>query len=273
MNLVDFLTKQKPICDKFPLYDAVSGNYELEAALKDRSIADFGENLISKRCANRFMCSTECVGRPIPKYSELEPSLSSLNKVTEGTYRGKQVWLSYVITCNDCKIQDSCEALCGSMVSYLDKHTAEEGIFEDRISDISNMPEEVIHEAMETDHGSSPALFDLALLRQVPWDCLTNNQKHVLNAKFYTLKSERQIATELKITHTAVQKNLTSGLAKLKEFYLGRKALEVDSSNKVAELYYSKCLNIYEITKILNISKASASRLLVDFKNTHSLST
>lgn len=273
MNLVDFLTKQRPICDKFPLYEAFATDYTLYAKLKDRSIADFGENLLVKRCANRFFCATECTGRPIPKYPELEPFLAKINEFEEGSYKGKPVWLVKVIGCKECPIQSTCTALCGSMVSFMDKHEPEEPIFEDKLIPIEVLEEYDLSEAMKgpevPEDKDTASIADL--VKSIPWDCLSSNQRYILQAKYYTMKSEHQIAKDLDIYIRAVQKQVLTAISKLKHYKEAREVLVLDKSNKIAELYYLKCLTQPEIAKLTDTSIATVSRRLKEFTDKHKL--
>jgi hypothetical protein len=270
MNLVEFLTNQRPVCDRFPFYNLFSDNYELYVILKNRSIADFGENLFAKRCSNRFFCSTSCVGRPIPKYPELDGVIKHSNKLESGIYKGKEVWLLTVIDCEQCPVKTSCNALCGSMVSFLDKHDAEEAIYEDKLIPLESLIEEDLSEAMEAESAEIKG-FDLSLVEDIPWDCLTSNQRYIIQAKFYTMKSEREISEDLDIHVRAVQKMVGTALSKLKEFSKARECLASDKSNKFADLYYGKCLTQTQIADLNNCSTMTVSRKLKEFTDKYNL--
>lgn len=271
MNLVDFLTKQRPICDKFPLYEAFAQDYDLYAALKDRSVADFGENLLVKRCANRFVCSTECAGRPIPQYPELKPFLSKINSFEEGTYKGNPVWMVKVVGCKDCAIQSTCTTLCGSMVSFMDKHEPEEPIYDNKLLPIDMFDENELTEAIDLASDLNMGGVDNSLAKSIPWDCLSSNQRYIMQAKYYTMKSENQIAADLDIYLRAVQKQVVTATAKLKQFSKVREILKSNKCDKTVELYYIKCLTQSEVAKLLNISIATVSRKLKEFHDLHNL--
>lgn len=270
MNLVEFLTNQRPTCDKFPFYSLFADNYELYIELKNRSIKDFGDNLFAKRCSNRFFCSTSCVGRPIPKYPELDSVITQSNNLKTGEYKGKEVWLVSVIDCESCPVKTSCNALCGSMVSFLDKHEPEEAIYEDRLMSLDIFDEETLSEAMEVETADT-ASFNISLSNDIPWDCLSSNQKYIVQAKFYTMKSEREIAEDLDIHIRAVQKMVKTAIRKLEEFSKARECLEVDKSNKFAELYYGRCLTQQQIANLNTCSVMTVSRKLKEFTDKHKL--
>ena len=123
MGFVDFRNAQKPICTSVPFLDDFEGGLKDYRALAKRCVEEFNENLLGKLCCRHTDCTTECLGRPIPKYTELEKFILNTPNVSHGIYKGKEVWLVKATMCRDCPFHNICTKTCDTVEDFLNKDT------------------------------------------------------------------------------------------------------------------------------------------------------
>lgn len=128
MDEINFLKRQLPACTYFPFYDKLGRKPAIYAKLSARSLEDFNENLLGKYCPKRYFCSTSCIGRPIPKYPELEELCPEIKDLPVGEFKGKEVYLYYATLCQSCPIKDTCGKPCGTLTSFLEKDEPDDDI-------------------------------------------------------------------------------------------------------------------------------------------------
>lgn len=272
MDFNSFIKKQYPLCSGLPFYkDLVSQN--LYYKLAERSEADFnGRNLFEQGCANARICDDVCLGRPIPMYPELEAIVAKYSP-SQGEWGGHKVWLIKVDTCKTCPFKPSCTKLCPSMSSFNNKDTNRDDfklemaapidhVTDDWVETLSNIEEEEVwHTKMELTSDD------------IAWDCLSEAQKAAVLLVQVQGKTYEQAAELRGVAAKNVHKAHESGMARLKEFGLARRALKVDSSCKYAVEYYRGGIQMSEIAKMYGCSLGLVHKKLTAFKEKHGIST
>lgn len=269
-NFSRFLKKQTPLCMGLPFYkELVQRN--LYFLLSERSESDFqGRNLFDKQCSNAYICDMECRGRPIPKYPELEPILDKYD-LTEGEWGGQPVWFLKVDTCFKCPFKDECTRLCPSMDAFNNRKRNNYDYRLDQAVPMSEVTDEWLGKLYyEGEEGEWVNRMKLTR-DDIAWDCLSEPQSAAIMLVLVQGKTFEQAAEVRGISHQAVQKSFNSGMARLKEYGLARRALKQDRSCEFAIEYYINNLEQVEIAGKNHISQKTVSLKLAQFKEKHGI--
>lgn len=208
-NFVEFLKNQLPICTSLPIYNHLKDDFRLYAALVKRSNRDFNENLFGRNCAKREYCTDDCLGRPLPKYPEIEPFIRTIRYLGEGEYKGKKVWLVKSILCGSCPMKTECQATCGSVTSFLDKN---QGEFEPSLARLQEFTDNTFSEAVE---------FDLkALIKKgrddIAWTILNESERKIVTLRALWGLDWIDIANEVDIHEKTCRDKFRNSVRKLK---------------------------------------------------------
>lgn len=178
----EFFLNQKPICVSFPFFDELGEDRLLYKTLIERSSEDFNENLLARKCPKRYMCSSECLGRPIPAYPELERFKDQLGPSEDGFYKGKPVWYVKATLCHTCPFASSCESVCGTMEGYLQKDRHEDGLDIDRAlayNELEEYNDGRIYDTDDNQHGQSV----VKTRSEIPWESISPKQRRIVELR------------------------------------------------------------------------------------------
>lgn len=267
-----FLKKQAPLCMGLPFYkELVAQN--LYFLLSERSETDFqGRNLFDKGCPNAVICDDTCRGRPVPKYPELESLIKKYNP-TEGEWGGHPVWFLKIETCKTCPLKDKCTKICPSMDAF---HNRKRNSYDFKL-DMAVSMDEVTDEWLESLYEQDEEgewVNRMQLTRDdIAWDCLSEPQTTSIMLVLVQGKTFDQAAAVKGVTQRAIIKSFESGMAKLKEYGLARKALKADRSWVFALDYYINCLNIQDIANNNHRSVGFVHQKLKEFREKYGISS
>lgn len=267
-----FLKKQTPLCMGLPFYkELVARN--LYFLLAERSATDFqGRNLFDKQCANVAICDDSCRGRPVPRYSELEPIMAKYD-VEEGDWGGQPVWFLKVDTCKTCPFKASCTKICPSMDAFHNKKRNSYDFKLDRAVPMDEITEEWLEKLYEQD-DEGQWVNRMQLTRDdIAWDCLSEPQTTAIMMVLVQGKTFDQAAEAKGVTQRAIIKSFESGMAKLKEYGLARRALKADRSCEFAVDYYVNLLNIQDIASKNHRSVGFVHQKLAEFREKHEINS
>jgi predicted DNA-binding protein (UPF0251 family) len=212
----------------------------------------------------------ECRGRPIPKYPELEPILDKYD-LTEGEWGGQPVWFLKVDTCFKCPFKDECTRLCPSMDAFNNRKRNNYDYRLDQAVPMSEVTDEWLGKLYyEGEEGEWVNRMKLTR-DDIAWDCLSEPQSAAIMLVLVQGKTFEQAAEVRGISHQAVQKSFNSGMARLKEYGLARRALKQDRSCEFAIEYYINNLEQVEIAGKNHISQKTVSLKLAQFKEKHGI--
>ena len=269
-DFVGFLKRQKPLCLGLPFHkDLISKNLYYELA--ERSEADFnGRNLFEQQCANAVICTSECRGRPIPMYPELSDMIKKYNP-TVGEWGGHPVWLISVETCKTCPFKAQCTKLCPSMGAFEARSNNREDLYLDMSASLDEVEDEWLESLYYQEEDDKWVSKLDVTADDIAWDCLSEPQKAAVIMVLVQGKTLEQAAQTRGIHVNAIAKSYESGMARLKEFGLARKALKLDSSCKYAVEYYRGGVTQPDISRIYGVSQYTVSIKLREFREKHGL--
>jgi hypothetical protein len=269
-NFSRFLKKQTPLCMGLPFYkELVQRN--LYFLLSERSESDFqGRNLFDKQCSNAYICDLECRGRPIPKYPELEPILDKYN-LTEGEWGGQPVWFLKMDTCSKCPFKGECTRLCPSMDAFNNRKRNNYDYKLEMAVPMSEVTDEWL-EKLYYEGEEGEWVNRMKLTREdIAWDCLSEPQSAAIMLVLVQGKTFEQAAEVRGINKNALVKSFNSGMERLKEYGLARRALKQDRSCEFAVDYYLNLMNIQDIANKNHRSVGYIHKVLAEFKEKHQI--
>lgn len=271
VDFVRFLTTQKPLCLGLPFYKAlISAN--LYYKMVERSEMDFnGRNLFEQGCPNARICDDECLGRPIPMYPELTSIIAKYN-TTEGMWNGKPVWFLKIDTCKTCPFKAECTKVCPSMDAFDGRNKNREDYYLEMASPIDDVADEWLEQLYLADEEVWHNQMQLEGT-DIAWDCLTEPQKTAVMLVEVQGKTFDQASTITGVYKNAIFEAHASGMARLKEYGLARRALKTDSSCKYAAEYYKGMYTQPQIAEMYGVSQKTVSVNLSKFKQKHHIST
>jgi transposase len=271
-DFVAFLKKQTPLCLGLPFHKQLISN-NLYYKLAERSEADFnGRNMFEQQCPSASICVSECRGRPVPKYPELEPFIHKYNP-TEGEWNGQPVWLIKVDTCQTCPFKASCTKLCPSMQSFDSRNKNREDLNLDMLAPMEALDDDWLEKLYYKDEEDGWVSKMEVTRDDIAWDCLSEAQRAAVVMILVQGKTFEQAAQARGVAAKNVHKAYESGMARLKEFGLARRALKADFSCKYAVEYYRGNLPMAEIAKIYGVSRPLVVLRLQEFKQKHGINT
>jgi hypothetical protein len=219
VDKVSFLKRQKPACTIFPFYDKLGKKPTLLNKLIERSFSDFGYNVFQPHCSKRELCVTgPCIGRPIPKYPELEKLHPEITKLETATHRGHEVYLYRATLCVNCPIKDSCGKPCSTMISYLDKDLdVEDAMAVDGEFNVNGQYRNSFNEEEMEDDILSRRLTSEDFVKRVPftredipWGALTENEEFIVKSRVFNSLTFKEIAESL--PHSGLLKTATRNI-------------------------------------------------------------
>jgi hypothetical protein len=243
---------QKPVCVSFPFFDGLSNDATLYKSLVKRSLEDFNENLLAKKCPKRFMCSTECLGRPIPAYPELEQFKGTLGPSEDGFYKGKPVWFVKATLCQSCPFVSSCQATCGTMEGFLSKDTYETGLDLDRViayNELEEYDDSRIYDTPDLSTGKAV----VKTRSQIPWEVITPKQRRIVELRTLWLQDWEDIAKEVGDETKNCWRSFKRAIRKLRKHASGIVKNEVNKKHLTNE-YVDSSMSIKNIAIKYNIS-------------------
>lgn len=272
MDYSSFIKTQYPLCMGLPFYKALVQN-NLYFKLVERSEVDFsGRNLFDQQCPNARICDDSCLGRPIPKYPELEPILRKYD-LTEGTWNGQEVWFLKVDTCKTCPFKGDCTKMCPAMSAFDKKNSNLDDYKLEMATPLELMSEEWAEELFLDDEEEGWFSQLNISTDDIAWDCLSEAQQAAILLVQVQGKTYEQAAELRGVAAKNIHKAHLSGMDRLKEFGLARIALRSDTSCKYAIEYYRGGLTLVAIAEIYCTSKDTVQRRIKEFKEKHGISS
>jgi len=250
-NKLEFLKKQAPICSKFPLYHTADLSDGLYYELAKRSMTDFNENLLARRCSKADFCGSECLGRPIPMYPELRASASLLDGLEVGLYKGKEVWLLKATQCNTCPFKNSCDSMCGTMSDFLDKDLPQTAPSPDRTQEYF---EEMVYEEAEVSTWKTKYTRD-----DIPWNILNEQQRKIVELRTLYFKDWNDIALEVGITRQVCSKIFKRAIRKLKK---SGQLMKAKNDNEISNDYHISGMSVKELAEKYGIGERTVYNYL-----------
>ncbi len=272
VDFVRFLTTQKPLCLGLPFYSELI-RLNLYYKLAERSEMDFkGRNLFEQGCPNARICDDECLGRPVPMYPELASVIAKYNP-SRGVWNGHDVWILKVDTCKTCPFKTECKQVCPSMNAFDGRNKNRDDYFLELASPIEELDDEWLEKLYQSEDSEVWHNAMQLTGTDIAWDCLTEPQKTAILLVEVQGKSFEQASTIAGVYKNAVFEAHASGMARLKEYGLARRALKSDSSCKYAIEYYKGMYTQPEIATMYGVSQKTVSVNLSKFKLKHHIST
>lgn len=266
----EFLLGQKPICTQSPIKSFLGPDKHRELRAKYK--IELGLDLLDDRCDNVFNCKSAnqgCIGRPFPIDPNIYQALMSINvDISVETHRGVEVYLARaVVECYKCPFREGCEEVCASQDSYLRRNTHPD----------SNPPDNrlVPYDAFE--NGKYKALPPEVLEHceygdwvneSLPLDCLSHNQRQVIEMTVYQSLEQPIIADIMRISIPRVSQLKAKALSRLTEFGRARKVI-VESgsiSSRVLD-YYLNNLTHQEIADKEGVSRSAVTMSINKWKS------
>lgn len=258
-SLNEFKKKQFKVCTSFPLYEFLQEDLKLYKELSQRSEKEFGENLLGKYCAKREMCFDNCLGRPIPKFKELEPFLYKIKaNLIEGEYKGKEVYLYKVTLCNSCPFSKECNSLCSSMESYLNKQESTNEPFENRTVSYDDF----INYDNVIENKSLPK----KKKEDIPWNVLSLEQIEVVKLRALSLLTWKEISDYMEQEVSYCRRLFQRAIKKLKRVAkaIEKSKLQLDDCVK---LFIQEGLTVEEISNKTGLPKRTVYNKLSKILN------
>lgn len=260
-----FLSAQKPLCLGLPFHKELV-KHNLYYTLSERSEADFnGRNLFEQQCANAGICTSSCRGRPIPKYKELQTFIHKYSP-EEGEWGGQAVWFLKIDTCKTCPFKDECKQLCPAMKAFEARNNNREDLHLDFVAPLSELTDEWLERLylQDEDQGGSGEL--TVTNEDIAWECLSEPQKAAVIMILVQGKTFEQAAKARQVNVNSISKSYESGMARLKEFGLARKALASGATCIYAIEYYRNQLSQPDIALFYDVSQYTVSIKLKEFR-------
>lgn len=265
-----FLKRQTPLCMGLPLYKdlVAAGTFY---SVSERSEEDFnGRNLFEQECPKSRICDGECLGRPIPMYPEIEPLVSKYGLVP-GTFQDRDVWILKVDTCGTCPFKSECTKVCPSMSAFHERTRNKEDYFLANCSDMTSVTD-VWLEKLYFDNEEESWSNKMQLSGDdIAWDCLSEPQKAAVFMVLVQGKSFDQVAIIKKVDKKTVRQAYDSGMSKLKEYGLARRALKADRSCLFSIEYYENSNNIKGLADSFGVSTYTVSTKVSLFRKKHGI--
>lgn len=263
-----FLLKQQPFCSQSPIKVALGP--DLHRELRAKYKLELGVDLLEDRCPNTFNCqlvNDGCVGRPFPNDSNILSALEGLNvEIFEGQFRGLDVVYAKATTCSICPFKESCTDPCVTEESYLNRSVRpdlspkgpmlvnyedfERGMFGDSLSVIlrDDLEDYDVDDSWRTE--------------QLPLDCLTPNQRQVIEMIDIQGLEQVKVASELGISQSAVSQMYQSALTRLTEFGKARRVIKDKGATLRVKMYYIDNLTEQQIADKIGIAQKNVNRAL-----------
>lgn len=272
-----FLLRQTPNCTQSPVKIALG--VDLHRELRARYKLELGHDLLDDKCANIFNCligGGECIGRPLPLDKQIKDAVTLSNcELTIGNYKGKEVYLVKSVTCVNCPFKVGCDSPCATQESFLKRSIKPDMSpksqmtvnFEDYESGKYGP---LLHIDM-SDVEDNPSDYSWRV-ESLPLDCLSPQQRQVIEMITFKNMTQIEIADKLKISQQQVSDQATLAQSRLKKFGLARKVIkESKSTPSRVKLYYIKNLTEQEIADKLKIHQSSVSRTLKSWRTKHGI--
>lgn len=267
-----FLLRQKPICTQPVLRSALGS--DLHRELRAKYKLELGVDLMGDKCASSFNCIAQdsgCIGRPFPIDEQIEEALKSMNvEVERGIFKGREVLLAKAtVDCSSCPFRDGCESPCATQESYLKRSVSPD------FSPKTNMT--VNFESFEQGlHGNLKRLIDEIdeedtdstwRSESLPLDCLTPNQRLVVEGVIYEGKTQIQLSHELGISQQAVSNHYDAAISRLSEFAKARQIIKEHGCTLRIARYYLHNLTQDEIAQIEGVSQQAITQTITKWRS------
>lgn len=283
-KLYKFLLNQKPICTESPLKHLLGS--ELHVKLRAKYKLELELDLLTDRCPNTWNCvktnfSGECIGRPFPKDPKILKALKSINlDIEETSFKGVPVLMAKAIVgCSGCPLKESCSNPCPTVESYTNRSTTpdysptvdmcinleewEAGKYGPTITSIGNYEVSEFKEYLE--HDSEPS-------KELPLDCLTDQQRKIVEMILYEGLEQMFIAKRLGCSQQHISNQYKAAITKMTEFALVREVIsKIDSVPGRVRLYYIENKTQQEIADMEGISQDSISKYIDRWKLSNKL--
>lgn len=207
-----FRKTQVPVCTEFPYFSKLDQANGLYTELSRRSMQDFGENLLGKACPKAEVCTSSCIGRPIPAYPELLELHPELTTLPMDEYKGKPVYLRYVTLCDSCPFATTCGKPCDTLTSFLEKDVEKDDITARGLGVVYR--DDFFVSPLGNEDFSVPVEFGR---RDVPWEVLTPLQKEIVELRGFWLHSWDEVSTKLNIHESNAKRYYRKAVKKLRE--------------------------------------------------------
>lgn len=228
--------------------------------------------MFEAKCPNASICTSSCLGRPIPQYPELEPVIKRYNP-EEGSWNGQKVWLLKVETCGTCPFKSSCTKMCPSMYAFSARDKNREDLNLEMSAPMDELTDEWLEKLYYHDEEEGWVSKMEVTREDIAWDCLSEAQNAAVIMILVQGKTFEQAAQARGVAAKNIHKAYESGMARLKEFGLARRALQTDFSCKYAIEYYRGGLQMSEIAKIYAVGIGTVHRKLEEFRKKHNITS
>lgn len=230
---------------------------------------DYGFDMMGDRCLRIRGCFPDqgCAGRPFPDYPEIRNALSHLD-LHNDTYRGKPVIIVKThVKCDTCPFKSQCNQTCGSINDYIDRFNKPyEEPYQSNLVSLEDLDSGYFDEiSFEVFNESSRSLDDQNTINwtsdDLAWDCLSTQQRRVLEMRFYDGLEQDEIAQKMSIAQQTVHDHIDSGLKRLRKFTQARLAIKSDQDTPWwIKSYFIDNKNEQEIAKKLGKHRSSVNR-------------
>lgn len=256
-----------PACTKDPLYNFIPAKDRQKILHKIRqdSIDELGYSL--DKCPKRKVClGKECMGRPLPTFSETaKPYIEELKK-TQKVVNGEL----FIQGCDICPIAKTCSSPCMQVTDSVNRNESKEPMLIYKGS-TDNYPV-----TDNTEFSPSPSFIDLGL--EIPWDILPDRKKDVVKTYIYEERDFKYISDKLGMYDQAnVKFEFYSALNKLSEYAVMRKFMEeneeslTNKQNLILYKVYQGNLTFTDAAKELDTSPQAVQAVVKRVINKHNI--
>lgn len=249
--------KKMPACTRRPWEYLIPSNkkYEVISQVERECVELYGHSF--NECNKRKLCFTkDCLGRELEwKSPTAKPYLDQFAK-DQGIQENA---LYYVSGCSGCPIKATCNSPCAQINDWMNRGNEPK---EPIIVYQESLDNHVVDEGGET----TPALIPNG---KIPWDCLNETRKQVVQKYMYEQKDFLTIAKELSLNNGArVKYEFYAALTTLSEYAVIRKFIEDKKEdltlNQLSILHsiYTNNKTMVECAATNKISKQSVHQTL-----------
>ena len=258
-EIEEFKKKQYGICTSFPLFEKIENDLKLYRKLSRRSEEDFGENLFGKSCAKREMCTGNCLGRPVPKYKEIQELVKDYDGDYEtGIYKNQEVYLFKATLCSTCPFAQSCAQPCDSLESFLEKDESGVEPYENRIVEYRDYIDYDNFITFQERPKESPV--------DIPWNVLSLEQTQVVELRALYCLTWKEVAQEMNQRVSYSRRLFQRAIKKLKRVAKAIKRTKQETDASV-DLFIKKGLTIEEIAEKQGIANRTVYNRLAKILN------
>jgi predicted DNA-binding protein YlxM (UPF0122 family) len=266
MDNKDWKNKNKPRACNFAPWEYLipaKDRAGIMRQIRQESVDKYGQDY--DECPKRKVCiGKSCLGRPLPWDSPTaKPYLEKLKKTQD--IRNGELFIQ--TDCSSCPIFKSCQSPCHQVIDFIQRDKVEEPQLQ------YNSKEDILDLASEASEAIETASVQPATLMlsngDIPWDCLTDRKRQIVEKYLYDQLDFKYIADQLGIINQAKCKyefylalNRLAEYGVIRKFFSENKDLLTENQQLLFIEVYFNNKSYTSVANKLNISKQAVQQTI-----------